>query len=1345
MSGRSGLKGYLVILLLGFLLVIGFSNCKNPLVSMIDEEVTVAVTPPEVVSIFPENADNDVPITLSTITVTLSKYIDPNSVSSITFYVVDASGNPVNGSRKVENESITFTPNVSLSVGTEYTVTIDGVKDIDGNSIGEQYIWKFTTGIDGDTVKPVVDSVTINNGDVWATSSTVTVDVTATDNFGIAQMNVSTSGSFSDAGWIPWAETFQMELPSGEGLKSVYVKIKDGSGLVSDDYKSAMINLDTISPVKDQFDINGGNAGTREDAVYISIAGSDTADGSGIYEYRIRSEEADWGDWASIEGGLIELADQPLTVSSGETETFYLQFKDLAGNNSEIYTSSIERDFTPPQVNTDDSFPVPNSGNNSAQSYVKIVFSEQMNTSTIANSTVYVSLGTEKITTTESMKPITDKKTVEFTSFELGGQPYVLEQDTSYTVFISGDVTDVAGNPLSGDYSYGFSNGRFIDTQAPEGIIVLNLDNKTNNATALTSFDLMITAEDDYNGVQAVKVWGPNNDGGDAQFEADASWMLFGFDDTTSGGIPFMRFSSTNPGGNWELPVSQGEYYIYYRFLDYANNESDTPGVLKVNYDSSYPLLNNVQTDSGTGYSNNVLNTGNILLDATDDIIVGVKGSGVDLMWIEVRPSDAPAATTEMADIDDDSDGIGDWWEDFAPLKASFPITMYDSNSDGTEEDFGEGEYTIYAQVQDKVLLRSSVVTSSVILDYTKPRIFFNNDHIVFTNSIAQQQADITDPHADYDPDDPGALADYQIGSGIYSYEWELVEGPVGLAEYSLKFYDDADKTTETNTTAAPYMEIASVDGSEDGVYQLKVTVTDNAGNSDEGFVDFTWDTIDPDDLGMLTVFNEAGTAVNTSDSSTMIYTNNGQPYLTWSSIGNADFYVGISFDSDLLDPKDNPGVPRGNEDWHSYWDDSDVDWNSSATYESYGYIKTDIPYIIAPTPASPGDNDGPIYFYVSAWDKAGNHSNRIADEMVPFWIDTLSPVIEDIQVLSPKKESYQLSFQQTAGGDGLVYDQKTLNEPLYSGDIKGSGLNSASITWTQTAGPAGGIINFNGGQTGTLTPTVSANLDGEYELELTVADLAGNTTSNSIVFIWDTTEPNPVTVSGADRTPDLTPTWSWTSGGGGGNGTFEYQLEYNGSPVSGYEWQTTQNTYFTPGANLSNGLTYTLYVREYDEAGNYSDETNPVSSHAIWVDTSYKTAPTVTLSGAYLRNADNRSVTWTFGSGIGEPSSEYYRYWIEDDSGNDEIGSSASPITIGPFTSGNAIRTVDLSSLTDDVYIIYVQEFDSVNFDYVSENAEGWDSTSTYIGSSSVQIDATPPCQSNYEYSIYRFDQQRE
>ena len=216
MSGRSGLKGYLVILLLGFLLVIGFSNCKNPLVSMIDEEVTVAVTPPEVVSIFPENADNDVPITLSTITVTLSKYIDPNSVSSITFYVVDASGNPVNGSRKVENESITFTPNVSLSVGTEYTVTIDGVKDIDGNSIGEQYIWKFTTGIDGDTVKPVVDSVTINNGDVWATSSTVTVDVTATDNFGIAQMNVSTSGSFSDAGWIPWAETFQMELPSGK-------------------------------------------------------------------------------------------------------------------------------------------------------------------------------------------------------------------------------------------------------------------------------------------------------------------------------------------------------------------------------------------------------------------------------------------------------------------------------------------------------------------------------------------------------------------------------------------------------------------------------------------------------------------------------------------------------------------------------------------------------------------------------------------------------------------------------------------------------------------------------------------------------------------------------------------------------------------------------------------------------------------------------------------------------------------------------------------------------------------------------------------------------------------------
>ena len=74
-----------------------------------------------------------------------------------------------------------------------------------------------------------------------------------------------------------------------------------------------------------------------------------------------------------------------------------------------------------------------------------------------------------------------------------------------------------------------------------------------------------------------------------------------------------------------------------------------------------------------------------------------------------------------------------------------------------------------------------------------------------------------------------------------------------------------------------------------------------------------------------------------------------------------------------------------------------------------------------------------------------------------------------------------------------------------------GSGI--ATHAWTKISGP--GTITF--GTPTTVDTTISANADGTYVLRLTVIDNAGNSAFDEITFIWDTTNPEPLTASPSD------------------------------------------------------------------------------------------------------------------------------------------------------------------------------------------------------------------------------------
>ncbi|MBI9101017.1 MAG: Ig-like domain-containing protein [Spirochaetales bacterium] len=1312
------------VLSLSMLLFVIIFGCRNSLVNIIEDEVAVAVTAPEVLSIYPTVAAEDIPISLSTITATLSKPIEESSVKVSTFFVTDPSGTIINGSRQVDNETITFTPVSSLMVGTEYAVTIDGVTDKDGNVISELYTWSFTTGIIGDTVVPVISEVTLNEGAEWTNSQTVDVFIAASDNFGIAQMNVSTTGNFSDAGWNTWTPLLSVEFPDGDGAKTLYVKVKDGSGNVSEGIASAVIGLDTTAPIVNSFVIDGGKSGTRKDNVTVDILASDEDAGSGIFDYRIRLHGGEvWtvDDWTTLPESGIFIPVYSLSVSADETEIIELQVRDRAGNESLVIDRSITRDFTPPSINLGLSNPIPNSDDNKTKSYVKIAFDGEMNTSTFSGESINISKGADQISS-DIYEIVDGKSALEFTEFQIWDVSegdyveYFLEQNVSYTVFISSSVSDVAGNTFEGDYSYSFSNGAFLDETAPIGFVVLDLDDINLNATPISSFDLEIKAEDDYNGVRAVKIWGDNNNT-EALFESEATWALYSEGATTPENISYMSYSPVI-GNAWPLPITDGDYFIYYKFVDYANNESDVPGILRVSLDTTEPVINNIFTDGGTGYSNNFDDTINIIFDAED------AGSGLKEMWFSVEASDTLNLPATKA-----FDAIE--WQEWSSIISDYTL------------DSGEGKYFIYGEVKDHVDWQSGDTSgvadyTTVILDYTPPEIGFELTDLVETNRIALQTSTIVDNHPD------GSLG-YQIPSGVDSYSWEQVDEE-GTGPGLIRFFIEASGETADSTVEEPYIAVGDeennsiTDGSVDGTYIIKVVAEDNAGNSAESSVEFVWDTLDPNDVGTLTAFvdvvvDEATgetqqTQFTTSDNLEIEYINYSQPYISWDSPNGADFFT-IMPSSDVQTPNTPPGVAESDPAWYSYWDDPAIDWADSATYDNANkyFIRSEDPIVSPRSPTYTGQNDGLAYLYIAAWDNAGNRSNRTTDQVVKFWIDTLAPIITTLQEHSPINSTLTLDYHNGDNlGDGRVYDQLTSNDP--SPDNRGSGIQS--YFWAQTDGP--GTLTITNGDT--LTPSISApddgSEDGQYEVSLTVTDFAGNSATGYYAFEWDTTPPNVPVLTALDHTPNLSPTWSFTSGGNG-NGTYRYRIDrigrynwndpdestggaYYGSSEVVLGWNNITELFLNHGV-LTDGYEYTLFVQEQDDAGNWSDS----DSLAIWIDAEWTSAPSVTREGAYLRNGDAgaREVTWNWTTGTGTTGVQRYRVRLKNQSGSVEPGYDWTDLVDDDLD-----YFIDFSpsgeNLDDGTYTLEVEEYNMSDPEDPPLVGK--------VGTSSVQIDSIAP-----------------
>ena len=149
---------------------------------------------------------------------------------------------------------------------------------------------------------------------------------------------------------------------------------------------------------------------------------------------------------------------------------------------------------------------------------------------------------------------------------------------------------------------------------------------------------------------------------------------------------------------------------------------------------------------------------------------------------------------------------------------------------------------------------------------------------------------------------------------------------------------------------------------------------------------------------------------------------------------------------------------------------------------------------------------------------------------------------------------------------------------------------------------------------------------------------------------------------------------------------------------------------------------TYDLFVREYDEAGNVSDENAVESSFSIWADLSYTSEPSITLQGLELRNSQTLNITWTWASGLAT-TNEDYAYRLIDSGGINVI-----PVTDGTYNElplNTATVTLDISAYADGDYTLEVKEYNEL---------DSWNDTNKH-GTNDIIKDATAPIAPNFTY----------
>jgi hypothetical protein len=195
-----------------------------------------------------------------------------------------------------------------------------------------------------DKSPPVLQSLKINKGAEYTNSKHVTISIKAID--ALSGIN-KVSYSFDSMIWLNW-ETYRnqkaLDLPVGDGEKTVFIKLSDNVGNIGEPAYTTIV-LDTVPPDSLWILINDGAEKTNSTIVSLKLNALDKA--SGISHASLSLDGELWGPWENFT--LVRTF--YLTSIEGE-QTVYFRVKDHANNIAEPVHDTIV--FSTPKDSDDD-------------------------------------------------------------------------------------------------------------------------------------------------------------------------------------------------------------------------------------------------------------------------------------------------------------------------------------------------------------------------------------------------------------------------------------------------------------------------------------------------------------------------------------------------------------------------------------------------------------------------------------------------------------------------------------------------------------------------------------------------------------------------------------------------------------------------------------------------------------------------------------------------------------------------------------------------------------------------------------------------------------------------------
>lgn len=92
-----------------------------------------------------------------------------------------------------------------------------------------------------DTLAPIISAFSINNGAAVTTTRQVTLNITCADAAAMKIWGIDGIASEAAASWETFSTTKQVTLPTGDGTKTVYIKVRDAV------YNESAASNDTIT------------------------------------------------------------------------------------------------------------------------------------------------------------------------------------------------------------------------------------------------------------------------------------------------------------------------------------------------------------------------------------------------------------------------------------------------------------------------------------------------------------------------------------------------------------------------------------------------------------------------------------------------------------------------------------------------------------------------------------------------------------------------------------------------------------------------------------------------------------------------------------------------------------------------------------------------------------------------------------------------------------------------------------------------------------------------------------------------------------------------------------------